>query len=113
MALGARGRYPTSMFVGILMLLALSMLAVAVPNAAARQAEAFRRVVDRITAIPAGKLKAENSAAVQHGAEIAANGEAARRTPANPTLGAVRKTADALAEGGVGGPAATPVVTCN
>jgi hypothetical protein len=77
------------------------------------QADAFRRVVDRITAIPAGKLKAENSVAAQHGAEIAANGEAAKRTPANPTLGAVRKTADALAEGGVGGPAATPVATCN
>jgi hypothetical protein len=79
----------------------------------ARQADAFRRVVDRITAIPAGKLKAENSVAAQHGAEIAANGEAAKRTPANPTLGAVRKTANALAEGGVGGPAATPVASCN
>jgi hypothetical protein len=78
-----------------------------------RQADAFRRVVDRITAIPAGKLKAENSVAAQHGAEIAANGEAAKRTPANPTLGAVRKTANALAEGGVGGPAATPVAACN
>ncbi len=78
-----------------------------------RQADAFRRVVDRITAIPAGKLKAENSVAAQHGAEIAANGEAAKRTPANPTLGAVRKTANALGEGGVGGPAATPVTSCN
>jgi hypothetical protein len=78
-----------------------------------RQADAFRRVVDRITAIPAGKLKAENSVAAQHGAEIAANGEAAKRTPANPTLGAVRKTPNALAEGGVGGPPATPVATCN
>jgi hypothetical protein len=78
-----------------------------------RQADAFRRVVDRITAISAGKLKAENSVAAQHGAEIAANGEAAKRTPANPTLGAVRKTANALAEGGVGGPAATPVAACN
>jgi hypothetical protein len=79
----------------------------------ARQADAFRRVVDRITAIPAGKLKAENSVAAQHGAEIAANGGAAKRTPANPTLGAVRETANALAEGGVGGPAATPVAACN
>jgi hypothetical protein len=78
-----------------------------------RQADAFRRVVDRITAIPAGKLKAENSVAAQHGAEIAANGVAAKRTPANPTLGAVRETANALAEGGVGGPAATPVAACN
>lgn len=77
-----------------------------------RQADAFRRVVDRITAIPAGKLKAENSVAAQHGAEIAANGAAAKRTPANPTLGAVRETANALAEGGVGGPAATPA-SCN
>jgi hypothetical protein len=76
------------------------------------QADAFRRVIDRITAIPAGKLKAENSVAAQHGAEIAANGEAAKRTPANPTLGAVRKTPDALGEGGVGGPAATPVAAC-
>jgi hypothetical protein len=78
-----------------------------------RQADAFRRVVDRITAIPAGRLKAENTVAAQHGAEIAANGAAAKRTPANPTLGAVRETANALAEGGVGGPAATPVVSCN
>jgi hypothetical protein len=78
-----------------------------------RQADAFRRVVDRITAIPAGKLKSENSVAAQHGAEIAANGVAAKRTPANPTLGAVRETANALAEGGVGGPAATPVAACN
>jgi hypothetical protein len=78
-----------------------------------RQADAFRRVLDRITAIPAGKLKAENSVAAQHGAEIAANGVAAKRTPANPTLGAVRETANALAEGGVGGPAATPVASCN
>jgi hypothetical protein len=77
-----------------------------------RQADAFRRVLDRITAIPAGKLKAENSVAAQHGAEIAANGAAAKRTPANPTLGAVRETANALAEGGVGGPAATPVAAC-
>jgi hypothetical protein len=77
-----------------------------------RQADAFRRVVDRITAIPAGKLKAENMVAAQHGAEIAANGAAAKRTPANPTLGAVRETANALAEGGVGGPAATPVAAC-
>jgi hypothetical protein len=78
-----------------------------------RQADAFRRVVDRITAIPAGQLKAENSVAAQHGAEIAANGVAAKRTPANPTLGAVRETANALDEGGVGGPAATPVASCN
>ena len=78
-----------------------------------RQADAFRRVLDRITAIPAGKLKAENSVAAQHGAEIAANGVAAKRTPANPTLGAVRETANALDEGGVGGPAATPVASCN
>jgi hypothetical protein len=78
-----------------------------------RQADAFRRVVERITAIPAGKLKAENSVAARHGAEIAANGGAAKRTPANPTLGAVRETANALAEGGVGGPAATPVAACN
>jgi hypothetical protein len=78
-----------------------------------RQADAFRRVVDRITAIPAGRLKAENTVAAQHGAEIAANGAAAKRTPANPTLGAVRETANALAEGGVGGPAATPVAACN
>lgn len=77
-----------------------------------RQADAFRRVIDRITAIPAGKPKAENTVAAQHGAEIAANGGAARRTPANPTLGAVRETPDALGEGGVGGPAATPVAAC-
>ena len=75
-----------------------------------RQADAFRRVVDRITAIPAGQLRAANGEAAQHGAEIEADGEAARRTPANAALGAVRGTLppNALAEGGVGGTARDP-----
>jgi hypothetical protein len=75
----------------------------------ARQADAFRRVVDTITAVPAGELKAANALAAQRGAELEASGKAAQRAPVNPTLGAVGGT---LGEGGVGGQPATPVASC-
>jgi hypothetical protein len=74
------------------------------PTILAKDADAFRRAVDRITAIPAGVLKAENAPAAQLGAEI----DADKRAPVNPTLGA----GGVLGSGGVGGPAATPVVAC-
>jgi hypothetical protein len=74
------------------------------PSILAKDADAFRRVVDRITAIPAGLLKAENAHAAQLGSEI----EAAKRAPVNPTLGA----GGVLGSGGVGGPAASPVGGC-
>jgi hypothetical protein len=74
-----------------------------------RQADAFRRVVDTITQIPAGELKAANALAAQRGAELETSGKAAQRAPVNPTLGAVGGT---LGEGGVGGPPATPVASC-
>jgi hypothetical protein len=74
------------------------------PTILARDADAFRRAVDRITAIPAGRLKAENA-----GAEaLAAGVDADKRAPVNPTLGA----GGVLGSGGVGGPAAVPAATC-
>jgi PA domain/Peptidase family M28 len=74
------------------------------PTILAKQADAFRRAVDTITAIPAGVLKAENANAAKLGSEI----NAAARAPVNPTLGAGGK----LGSGGIGGPAATPVAQC-
>jgi hypothetical protein len=76
------------------------------PTILAADAEAFRRTVDTITAIPAGLLKADNAHAAQLGSEI----NAAERAPSNPTLGSPKGT---LGEGGVGGPAATPVAACS
>jgi len=43
------------------------------PTILAKDADAFRRAVDRITAIPAGVLKAENAHAAQLGSEIDAD----------------------------------------
>jgi hypothetical protein len=60
--------------------------------------------VDTITALAPGQLRAENSLAAQHGAEI----DPDERAPSNPTLGA----GGTLGSGGVGGPAATPVPQC-
>ncbi|MBS1892538.1 MAG: M28 family peptidase [Actinobacteria bacterium] len=74
------------------------------PTILAKDADAFRRAVDRITAIPAGALKAANAHAAQLGSEI----DADKRAPVNPTLGA----GGVLGSGGVGGPAATPVAAC-
>jgi hypothetical protein len=74
------------------------------PTILAKDADAFRRAVDRITAIPAGLLKAENANAAKLGSEI----DADKRAPVNPTKGA----GGVLGSGGVGGPAATPVATC-
>jgi hypothetical protein len=74
------------------------------PTILAKDADAFRRAVDRITAIPAGLLKAENAHAEQLGSEI----DPAKRAPVNPTKGA----GGILGSGGVGGPAATPVASC-
>jgi len=74
------------------------------PAILAADAEAFRRSVDTITALAPGQLRAENSLAAQHGAEI----DPAERAPNNPTLGA----GGSLGSGGVGGPAATPVASC-
>jgi hypothetical protein len=74
------------------------------PTILTKDADAFRRAVDRITAIPAGLLKAENAHAAQLGSEI----EADKRAPANPTKGA----GGVLGSGGIGGPPATPVPHC-
>jgi hypothetical protein len=74
------------------------------PTILAKDADAFRRVVDRITAIPAGVLKAENAHAAQLGSEI----DAASRAPVNPTKGA----GGTLGSSGIGGPPATPVPHC-
>jgi hypothetical protein len=77
------------------------------PTILAKDADAFRRAVDRITAIPAGLLKAENAHAAQLGSEI----NAAARAPVNPTKGSGQPGA-ILGSGGVGGPPATPVPHC-
>ncbi|MBA3865461.1 MAG: M28 family peptidase [Solirubrobacterales bacterium] len=74
------------------------------PTILTEDAEAFRRSVDTITALPPGQLRAENSVAAQHGTEI----NAAKRAPTNPTLG----SGGSLGSGGVGGPPATPVGQC-
>jgi hypothetical protein len=68
------------------------------PTILAKDADAFRRSVDTITAIPPGLLKAENAHAAQLGSEI----DAAARAPVNPTLGA----------DGIGGPPAILVPAC-
>jgi hypothetical protein len=77
------------------------------PTILAKDADAFHRVVDRITAIPPGFLKAENAHAAQLGSEI----DAASRAPVNPTKGAGGPGA-ILGKGGVGGPPAAPVSSC-
>jgi hypothetical protein len=74
------------------------------PSILAQDAEAFRRSVDTVTALGPGQLRAENSLAAQHGAEI----DPAERAPNSPTLGA----GGSLGSGGVGGPPATPVAQC-
>ena len=74
------------------------------PTILTKDADAFRRVLDRITAIPAGVLKAENTVAAKLGSEI----DAASRAPVNPTLGA----GGVLGKGGIGGPTATAVPHC-
>jgi hypothetical protein len=74
------------------------------PTILAGDAEAFRRSVDTITSFAPGQLRAENSLAAQHGAEI----DPAERAPNNPTLGA----GGPLGSGGEGGPPATPVSQC-
>jgi Peptidase family M28 len=74
------------------------------PTILAKDADAFRRAVDTITAIPAGVLKAENAHAAKLGSEI----NAAARAPVNPTKGA----GGTLGSEGIGGPAATPVAQC-
>jgi hypothetical protein len=68
------------------------------PTILAKHADAFRRAVDRISAIPSGQLKAANTAAEAYGEAI----DPDSRAPVNPTLLSNRS----------GGPAATPVSTC-
>jgi hypothetical protein len=74
------------------------------PTILTKDADAFRRTIDTITAIAPGLLKAENAHAEQLGSEI----NAAEREPVNPTLGA----GGVLGKGGEGGPPATPVGQC-
>jgi hypothetical protein len=74
------------------------------PTILAKDADAFRRSVDTITAIPPGVLKADNANAAKLGSEI----DAASRAPVTPTLGG----GGILGSGGVGGPPATAVAAC-
>lgn len=68
------------------------------PTILAKDADAFRRAVDTITAIPSGQLKAANTAAETYGEAINPDD----RAPINPTLLSNRS----------GGPPATPVSSC-
>jgi hypothetical protein len=68
------------------------------PTILARDADAFRRTVDTITAIPSGQLKAANSMAEAYGEAINPD----NRAPVNPTLLSNRS----------GGPPTTPVSSC-
>jgi hypothetical protein len=77
------------------------------PTILAQDADAFRRSLDTIAAIPPGLLRAENAHAAQLGGEI----DAAARAPVNPTKGSGQPGA-IFGSGGVGGPAATPVASC-
>jgi hypothetical protein len=68
------------------------------PTILAKDADAFRRSIDTITAIPPGQMKAANAEAETYGKAINPDD----RAPINPTLLSNRS----------GGPAATPVASC-
>jgi hypothetical protein len=68
------------------------------PAILAKDADAFRRTVDTIAAIPSGQLKAANTTAETYGEAINPD----NRAPINPTLLSNRS----------GGPPATPVSSC-
>jgi hypothetical protein len=74
------------------------------PTILEKDADAFRRTVNTITAIPPGELKAAN----KHAEELGAAVNAAEREPVNPTLGA----GSILGTGGEGGEPATAVASC-
>lgn len=68
------------------------------PTILAKHADAFRRAVDTISALPSGQLKAANTTAETYGEAINPDD----RAPVNPTLLSNRS----------GGPPATPVSSC-
>jgi hypothetical protein len=68
------------------------------PTILAKDADAFRRAVDTISAIPSGQLKAANTTAETYGEAINPDD----RAPINPTLLSNKS----------GGPPATPVSSC-
>jgi hypothetical protein len=68
------------------------------PAILVKDADAFRRAVDTIAAIPSTQLKAANTTAESYGAVI----DPDDRAPINPTLLSNRS----------GGPPATPVSSC-
>ena len=74
------------------------------PTILEKDADAFRRTVNTITAIPAGELKAAN----KHAEELGATVKSSEREPVNPTLGA----GGTLGKGGEGGEPATAVASC-
>jgi hypothetical protein len=77
------------------------------PTILEKDADAFRRTVDTIDAIPPGVLKADNA----HAAELGSQINAATRQPINPTKGSGQPGA-ILGSGGAGGPPATAVAAC-
>ena len=77
------------------------------PTILAKDADAFRRSVDTIDAVPPGALRANN----KHAEELGAAVDPATRAPFNATMG-TGAAGSTLGSGGVGGPAATPVASC-
>jgi hypothetical protein len=77
------------------------------PSILAKDADAFRRSVDTIDALPPGALKAAN----QHAEELGAAVNPDTRAPFNATKG-TGVAGSPLGSGGVGGPAAIPVASC-
>jgi hypothetical protein len=77
------------------------------PTILAKDADAFRRSVDTIDALPPGALRAANRHAEQLGAEVNPDS----RAPFNATKGTGAENSP-LGSGGVGGPAAIPVASC-
>jgi hypothetical protein len=77
------------------------------PTILAKDADAFRRSVDTIDAIPPGALRAAN----KHAEELGAAVNPDTRAPFNATKG-TNVEGSPLGSGGVGGPAAMPVASC-
>jgi hypothetical protein len=77
------------------------------PTILEKDADAFRRTVDTIDAIPPGVLKANNA----HAAELGSKVNTAIRQPINATKGSGQPGA-ILESGGAGGPPATAVAAC-
>ncbi len=77
------------------------------PTILAKDADAFRRSVDTIDALPPGALRAAN----KHAEELGAAVNPDTRAPFNATKGTGAEGSP-LGSGGVGGPAAISLASC-